>query len=120
MELGSIKPCETDFKSLFGCLNEQVETKRGDLNACRNYYTSLKTCTDAAEHNKVGEHEPEGEGTDKRLSEALQAVMPRVFKNVEDLPRERTILSDTLAKVAPHIFDPKDDDDDDKDKDKDK
>lgn len=76
---------------------------KGDLNQCRSSYSNLKQCNDAVEEKA---NEPQST-VDRSLSDALQAALPRVFKNSEDLPRERTILADTLAKVAPQIFDPK-------------
>eukprot|EP00026_Physarum_polycephalum_P017631 Phypoly_transcript_18921.p1 GENE.Phypoly_transcript_18921~~Phypoly_transcript_18921.p1 ORF type:complete len:117 (+),score=26.32 Phypoly_transcript_18921:74-424(+) len=97
----SLKHCEDNANAFFACLNK--EDAKGDFNVCRRPYSDLKACAATAE-----KEEPHKEGeADKSLSSVLQAAMPRVFKNVEDLPRERTILADTLAKVAPHIFDPK-------------
>lgn len=83
----------------------QSNTGKGDFNQCRNFYSDLQKCNDEAIAKKEEEHQESN--IDKSLSGALQAALPRVFKNAEDLPRERTILADTLAKVAPQIFDPK-------------
>jgi len=98
----AVKSCEDSLNAFFVCLNK--EGTKGDFNACRAAYNTLTTCSDTVTTENAKETAEGDKPADKSLSGVLQAALPRVFKNVEDLPRERTILSDTLAKVAPHVF----------------
>eukprot|EP01111_Echinosteliopsis_oligospora_P007706 TRINITY_DN22976_c0_g1_i1.p2 TRINITY_DN22976_c0_g1~~TRINITY_DN22976_c0_g1_i1.p2 ORF type:complete len:116 (-),score=40.89 TRINITY_DN22976_c0_g1_i1:788-1135(-) len=110
ISVGAVKKCETDLESFFSCLGQNT----GDFNKCRTQYNTLASCAvSEVKEDKPGEAEEAAEDTNRSFSNKLRDWMPRVFKNVEELPRERTALADTLAKAVPAVFDPKEDDDED-------
>eukprot|EP01132_Coremiostelium_polycephalum_P009284 gene9284-11380_t len=100
-QIKNLKHCEEPMEKFFGCLTKNNK----NLTQCQVFFEELSGCAETAslipdEENKLPEP-----------VKALQYYLPRIFTS--DMPRERTIIADALAYVAPKIFDPQDDDDDD-------
>ncbi|EGG14273.1 hypothetical protein DFA_12043 [Cavenderia fasciculata] len=96
----NIKHCEEKSNEFFKCATNNQK----DINKCLAQLNTFKTCCEDAANLPDEEHKIHP------LVLSLQYYFPRIFTS--DLPRERTILADTLAYIAPQIFDPKEDDDD--------
>ncbi|GAM23280.1 hypothetical protein SAMD00019534_064550 [Acytostelium subglobosum LB1] len=62
-----------------------------------------KCCEDAKNLPEPEEHEI------SPAIKTLQFYFPRIFTS--DAPRERTVMSETLGKLIPEIFEPKEEDD---------
>ncbi|KAF2071521.1 hypothetical protein CYY_007165 [Polysphondylium violaceum] len=98
----NLKHCEEALNNFFAdCANNK------DLNKAKPSFEALSKCAASAQTMPQEEHQIHP------AVKLLQYYLPRIFTS--DLPRERTILADSLAYVAPKIFDPEDDDDDDDD-----
>ncbi|KAN0023244.1 hypothetical protein ACTFIU_011411 [Dictyostelium citrinum] len=99
----NIKLCEEKSNKFFSVLlaNKNNFNKK----ECKDAFEDLSQCCEASSNlpDPVDKIHP--------AVKLLQHWLPRLFTN--DLPRERTIIADTLAYLMPKVFDPEDDDEDD-------
>ncbi|KYR02848.1 hypothetical protein DLAC_00316 [Tieghemostelium lacteum] len=95
----NLKHCEDNSNSFFASLLKYKDMNHKETKA---QFETLSKCVEVA--NAL----PEEEKVIHPAVKLIQYYLPRVFTS--DLPRERTIIADTLAYLMPKIFDPEPDD----------
>ncbi|EFA84548.1 hypothetical protein PPL_01537 [Heterostelium album PN500] len=97
----NIGQCEINAHHFFTCVQEN---KNNPIKCMAAFDRFEKCCDDVSNLPEPEEHEIHP------LVKTLQYYAPRLFTS--DMPREKTILAESLGKMMPQIFDPKEDEDD--------